>query len=98
MKKTVVSIIVSCMAVFGILISMPSNNVQASEISPNAAVQSIYLTAYSVSGFKEKPPSLYFYNDGHFQGYLTLEDWYTVGKLWTGVYSGYAYYPYSPGM
>lgn len=50
MKKTVVSIMVSCMVVFGILITMPSNNVQASEISQNAVVHSIYLSAYSVSG------------------------------------------------
>ena len=90
MRIKVLTIALSLIAFIGLFISTPINKAHASEVSNKVSVQQStkYITNYSVS-FTSEPPSLYYYNNGTYHGWLSLEDWYgTSPTRWVGIYEG----------
>lgn len=89
MKKITLSLVVGIVFILGTFNPLPTQTAQAAE-EINASDR-IYISNYKTTIIGELQ-QYYYYNNGSYHGYLTLEDWHATGAdRWTAYYSGYVY-------
>lgn len=91
MKKIALTITLSFLTVFSLLISTPQNSVQASAVESNAIVQQDSKFVTTTLAFNSIPPFQYYWNDGTYQGYIVRISYNYYGGYYHGVYAGDVY-------